>query len=181
MFSKMKILWIIGAILLACELVACRKRIWTQNNVKLPTTKSFTRLKSKNADLKNIHVQWKDSQVIAKQQTNKELEIANASNQPQPSMFAINLLNFLFYGTMGTVMPFLPTFYKHLGVSDVNIGVLGAISPAITFIVSPLWSAFADTSGMLNCLFFFFSSLQLLCFNRKASLNYASNVYWFYS
>ncbi len=142
----MKILWIIGTILLTCELVAGRKRRGTLNNVQLPTTKSFTRIKSKNADLKNIHVQWKENQVIAKQQTNNELEIA--SNQPQPSMFAINLLNFLFYGTMGTVMPFLPTFYKHLGVSDVNIGVLGAISPAITFIVSPLWSAFADTSGM---------------------------------
>ena len=30
---------------------------------------------------------------------------------------------------------------------DAQIGILGAITPAVTFIVSPLWGALADSTG----------------------------------
>jgi hypothetical protein len=32
-------------------------------------------------------------------------------------------------------------------ILDTSIGILGAINPAVTFIVSPLWGAFADSTG----------------------------------
>jgi hypothetical protein len=38
---------------------------------------------------------------------------------------------------------FLPTI-----LVDENIGFLGALTPAVTFIVSPLWSAIADSTGI---------------------------------
>lgn len=70
---------------------------------------------------------------------------------PQPSSLqTINILMLLFYGTLGAVMPYLPIYYRFLGVSDAQIGILGAISPAITFLVSPLWGALADTTGNSN-------------------------------
>lgn len=59
---------------------------------------------------------------------------------------------FLFYGVLGTVLPYLPVFYSNLGVSANLIGVLGAITPAVTFLVSPLWGALADTTGKTTTL-----------------------------
>lgn len=87
--------------------------------------------------------------------------------EPPSSLTSINFLMVLFYATLGAVMPYLPVFYKSLGVSskfacifsclttskpfnfvaDSLIGVLGAITPAVTFLVSPLWGALADTTG----------------------------------
>ena len=40
-------------------------------------------------------------------------------------------------------MPYIPMYYKSLGVSANFIGILGAITPAITFIASPLWGLLA--------------------------------------
>lgn len=88
--------------------------------------------------------------------SHQEAAPANASTsvvKPSPSpdspssLFSINVLMFLFYGVLGTVLPYLPVFYSNLGVSANLIGVLGAITPAVTFLVSPLWGALADTTG----------------------------------
>jgi hypothetical protein len=92
------------------------------------------------------------------------------SQSVQVSMKTINLLNLFFYGTLGSVMPYLPLLYRKLGVSDTRIGILGAITPAITFIVSPLWSALADATGLLlfiivKCCFHFPFSLFQVCIN----------------
>lgn len=38
--------------------------------------------------------------------------------EPPSSLTSINFLMVLFYGTLGAVMPFLPVFYKSLGVSS---------------------------------------------------------------
>jgi len=71
----------------------------------------------------------------------------------------------LFYLTLGSAMPFIPTFYRKLGVDDLSIGFLGAITPAVTFIVSPLWGALADSSGKhkLIMLFTFLGSVLARC------------------
>jgi hypothetical protein len=69
----------------------------------------------------------------AKSDVNQEPRISSMSNpEQQPtkiqqqltqrrhttlSLATINLLNLLFYGTLGTVLPYLPIFYRHLGVS----------------------------------------------------------------
>jgi hypothetical protein len=44
----------------------------------------------------------------------------------QQSMLAVNTLNLLFYCSLGSVMPFLPVFYKFLGVSG-TLELLGSI------------------------------------------------------
>lgn len=99
-----------------------------QSANSLPSThsKSFQRIKSKrNVFTSKNQIKRKemeDARIIAARsvlegKTKQTVETSIASSTKQPSMLTINLLNFLFYGTMGTVMPFLPTFYKHLGVS----------------------------------------------------------------
>jgi MFS family permease len=78
----------------------------------------------------------------------KAVEASQISGDPPSSLGSINLLMFLFYGVLGTVLPYLPVFYSNLGVPDSLIGVLGAITPAVTFLVSPFWGALADTTGL---------------------------------
>lgn len=65
---------------------------------------------------------------------------------------------------------------------EVQIGFLGAITPAITFIVSPLWGALADlTGGFVNSsavdvpFHYPFVGIQY----RASSRNYAINFPWF--
>mmetsp|Transcript_18947 Transcript_18947/g.19065 ORF Transcript_18947/g.19065 Transcript_18947/m.19065 type:complete len:477 (+) Transcript_18947:165-1595(+) len=63
------------------------------------------------------------------------------------SVIMVRGLLFLFYCTLGSAMPFIPLYYRQLGIPADQIGLLGAITPAITFVVSPLWGALADTTG----------------------------------
>lgn len=66
---------------------------------------------------------------------------------PPSSLMKINILMLMFYSTLGAAMPYIPLYYRHIGISDKAIGLLGAISPMITFLVSPLWGALADSTG----------------------------------
>jgi len=69
------------------------------------------------------------------------------TTRKQSGMLKVNSMMFLFYATLGSAMPYLPLYYHHLGISGQQIGFLGAITPAVTFFVSPLWGALADTTG----------------------------------
>lgn len=60
-------------------------------------------------------------------------------------MTQINLLMFFFYLTLGSALPYIPLYYRKLGLSDSKIGMLGAITPTMNLIASPLWGALADS------------------------------------
>lgn len=66
----------------------------------------------------------------------------NAANDIQ--LFKVNILMFFFYATLGSCLPYLPLYFRYLGLNDHDVGLLGSITPAITFIVSPLWGGLAD-------------------------------------
>lgn len=69
------------------------------------------------------------------------------SDRASISIVHINALMLLFYCTLGSAHPFIPIFYRKMGISDSVIGLLGAITPAVTFLVSPIWGALADAQG----------------------------------
>lgn len=92
------------------------------------------------------------------------------------SIYLVSFLQFLFYCTLGSAMPYIPLYYRYLGIPEDQIGFLGAITPAITFLVSPVWGAIADITGKhkeIMLLTFIGSILSrcLLAFKRK-------NVFW---
>jgi len=64
------------------------------------------------------------------------------------SLVLVNMVMFFFYAVLGSVMPFIPLYYGYLGVGTEHIGTLGAITPTVTFLVSPLWGALADATGL---------------------------------
>lgn len=115
------------------------------------------------------------------QKTVPGVESVAAAEQAQHvrNLWLVKILFLLFYGSLGSLMPYLPVYYHSLGIPGnyllyerailscgnavyarssltINfvwkkkgrqIGQLGAITPAVTFIVAPLWGALADSTG----------------------------------
>ena len=88
------------------------------------------------------------SKLLGKSEIQQQQRVVKIAGNAAPiSIAKIRLLFFFFYGTLGSCMPFFPVYYRSKGISQDFIGWLGSITPAITFIVSPLWGALADSTG----------------------------------
>jgi MFS transporter, PPP family, 3-phenylpropionic acid transporter len=55
--------------------------------------------------------------------------------------------NIFMFGGYAFVVPFLVLFYQSAGLSGVQIGLLTGITPLITMLAAPLWTARADATG----------------------------------
>ena len=77
----------------------------------------------------------------------------------------VRLLMFVFYASLGTLMPYIPMYYKYLNIDSSYIGFFGAITPAVTFMVSPLWGILADITKRHKqiMLLTFIGSVVLRC------------------
>jgi len=58
----------------------------------------------------------------------------------------IRLLFLCYYGSLGALLPYLPVYYDSIGHGGEIIGLLGAVKPATTFLVAPLWGMIADAA-----------------------------------
>ena len=58
--------------------------------------------------------------------------------------FRILLAYLIFYGSLGAVFPFLPVFYKDIGLALDQIGLLLAVQAAIQLVFGPVWGGFSD-------------------------------------
>ncbi len=56
-------------------------------------------------------------------------------------------LYFLYFATVGVVLPFLPAYFKSLGLSATQVEVLVAVGPAFALLSPPLWGHLADRTG----------------------------------
>jgi PPP family 3-phenylpropionic acid transporter len=54
---------------------------------------------------------------------------------------------FLYYATVGIVLPFLPAYLKSLSLSATQVGLLLSISPCLSLLAPPLWGHLADRTG----------------------------------
>ena len=68
------------------------------------------------------------------------------------NLFAVTAATFIGFTGFTLVMPFLPLYFRQLGVSDVGdlalwSGVSLGVTPAITALMSPLWGRLADRFG----------------------------------
>ena len=90
-------------------------------------------------------------------------------------MFMIKLLFVTYYGSLGSLMPYLPVYYHSLGHSGQAIGLLGAVKPLTTFIVAPIWGIISDYTQKPNLvlqLTFVTSMLLQLLMPLNDSVNY---------
>lgn len=105
-----------------------------------------------------------------KSQRNNETQRSNQTTLKTHAF--IQTLMFCYYASLGCTMPFIPIYYRYLGLSDHTIGLLGAITPSITFLVSPLWGALADETGkfkeiMITTFVLSFMLRYLLIYKEK--------------
>ena len=72
---------------------------------------------------------------------------AAASTSEDPRiLWLIRLLFLSYYGSLGSLLPYLPVYYHSLGHGGQIIGLLGAVKPLTTFLVAPIWGLLADQS-----------------------------------
>jgi MFS family permease len=82
-------------------------------------------------------------------QTNNKIVKSNMiENRPEKTdpklLMMIRILFVAFYGSLGSLMPYLPVYYHSLGHGGAAIGLLGAVKPLTTFLVAPLWGIMSD-------------------------------------
>jgi MFS transporter, PPP family, 3-phenylpropionic acid transporter len=53
----------------------------------------------------------------------------------------------VYFAAMGIVLPFLPGYFRQLGLSASEVGVLLAVHPVLALVVPQLWGQLADRTG----------------------------------
>ena len=53
-----------------------------------------------------------------------------------------------FFGAIGALSPFLGPYYRQLGLSGKQVGLLSAVPPIAIALLAPLWGALADRRGV---------------------------------
>ena len=99
--------------------------------------------------------------------------------KPKINLPLIRLTFFLFYASLGSLLPYFPVYYHHLGLRGRMIGLLGAIPPFTTFVFAPLWALYADSTGRhSNVLLFTFLVSTLFRVTMLSSTKVAFLASW---
>lgn len=70
-------------------------------------------------------------------------------------LMLIRLLFVTYYGSLGSLLPYLPVYYHSLGHGGQIIGLIGAIKPFTTFLVAPFWGIVSDQTGSPFAVLYF--------------------------
>lgn len=89
-----------------------------------------------------------------KRKTSKKDSRANQTLDIAPAR--VYIFNFFLFSSLGSLMPFLPVFFKLLGFTSLQNGLLFAIRPLISFWWGPLASSFVTSSKYRKLLLFMF-------------------------
>lgn len=63
------------------------------------------------------------------------------------------LFYFFFFAANGTLVPYLILFFKQIGLSPSQVGIVIGFKPFISFICSPLWGYIADKTNKTRLIF----------------------------
>jgi len=77
-------------------------------------------------------------------------------------LMLIRLLFVTYYGSLGSLLPYLPVYYHSLGHGGQIIGLLGAIKPFTTFLVAPFWGIVSDQTGSPFAVLYFTFLVSLI-------------------
>jgi predicted MFS family arabinose efflux permease len=83
------------------------------------------------------------STALASAAASKKKPTPRAPEDPKVMML-IRLLFLTYYASLGSLLPYLPVYYHHLGHGGQIIGLLGAVKPLTTFLVAPAWGLISD-------------------------------------
>lgn len=63
-----------------------------------------------------------------------------------PSMAIPRLFYFCYFAAMASFAPFLALYYRQIGLSEGQIGLLAGIPPLLGLVAAPLWGGLADAT-----------------------------------
>jgi PPP family 3-phenylpropionic acid transporter len=66
------------------------------------------------------------------------------SNEYRSTSIRASIIYFLLFAAIAAILPFLALYYRSLGLSGGQIGILLSVSPLITLFASPFWTGLAD-------------------------------------
>lgn len=69
------------------------------------------------------------------------------SAQPSARPWALRAFYLLLFMSVGVSLPFMPGYFKTLGFSGAQAGVLLAVGPTFSLFMPPLWGQLADRTG----------------------------------
>ena len=93
----------------------------------------------------------------------EETSIDPVEKQDDPKiLMLIRLLFVTYYGSLGSLLPYLPVYYHSLGHGGQIIGLLGAIKPFTTFLVAPFWGIVSDQTGNPFAVLYFTFLVSLI-------------------
>lgn len=79
------------------------------------------------------------------------------SAQPSERPWPLVAFYVLFFMTVGVSLPFMPGYFKTLGFTGAQAGVLLAVAPTFSLFMPPLWGQLADRSGRPGLMLLFTS------------------------
>ena len=96
----------------------------------------------------------KERKLKLKRKTSKRDSRAKQTLDIAPA--SVYIFNFSLFSSLGSLMPFLPVFFKLLGFTSLQNGLLFAIRPLISFWWGPLASSFVTSSKYRKLFLFMF-------------------------
>lgn len=60
---------------------------------------------------------------------------------------------FFFFGANGSLMPYLILYFKQLGLTPSQVGIVSGLKPFISFVCSPFWGYLADKTGKTKFIY----------------------------
>ncbi len=94
---------------------------------------------------------------------------------PKPSMVIPKLLYFCYFAAMASITPFLALYYKQVGLSGREIGLLASLSPLVALLAAPFWGGVADATQQHRRLLL----LAISCFLFAVfGLSFATTLLW---
>ena len=83
--------------------------------------------------------------------------------KPNVRMIPNKLYYFTFFGAIGCLFPFLAIYFKQLGLTPTEIGLVSAVRPLVGFLSGPLWGALAD-KYKIRKIILWVATIAWICF-----------------
>jgi MFS family permease len=64
--------------------------------------------------------------------------------QMERKLIPAKLFYFLYFSSLGALLPYLALYYKQMKLTPSQVGILMGLKPFVEFVCTPFWGAFAD-------------------------------------
>jgi hypothetical protein len=93
--------------------------------------KGFGLIKNKISQIRSLRLPFQKEKIVP-------IVTPTVEIKPPSSLGKINILMLLFYSTLGAAMPFIPLYYRHIGIPNDRVGLTGLIIVNLIFNMSLL-------------------------------------------